>query len=185
MYLIAGLGNPGRFYVRTRHNVGFMLVDRIAKEVGKKFKRLGAHSLTCRVERARQSVILAKPQAFMNLSGPAVRELLDHCPVELSQLLIVYDDLALPLGAIRIRASGSSGGHKGMRSVIEALGTHDVPRLRIGILQGEIPAGYSEFVLHNFTKEESEILEEVFDRAIEAIDTLLSNGLERAMSLYN
>ena len=108
MYLITGLGNPGRSYSNNRHNVGFMLVDLMAAEAGRKFKRRGSHSLTCSVERAGEEVILAKPQTYMNLSGRAVQELLEHYPVDMTQLLIVYDELALPLGTLRIRPSGSS-----------------------------------------------------------------------------
>lgn len=185
MYLITGLGNPGRSYAKSRHNVGFMLVDWMAAEAHKKFERLGQHSLTCCVKRAGEDVILAKPQTYMNLSGMAVLELLEYHPLELTRLLIVYDDLALPLGTIRIRRSGGSSGQKGMRSIIEALGTQDLPRLRIGILRDEPPADYSHFVLDNFTKKESTVLEKTLDCAMRAVNTILSDGLEQAMSLYN
>jgi PTH1 family peptidyl-tRNA hydrolase len=130
-------------------------------------------------------VILAKPQTYMNLSGRAVQELLEHYPVDMTQLLIVYDELALPLGTLRIRPSGSSSGQKGMRSILEALGTQDVPRLRIGILQGTPPDDYSAFVLDDFRKGERKVLEETLDCAIKAIDTLVSDGIEQAMSIYN
>ena len=185
MYLIAGLGNPGRSYSKNRHNVGFMLVDLMAAGANKKFEQLGRHSLTCCVERTGKEIVLAKPQTFMNLSGTAVRELLEHYSVELTRLLIVYDELDLPLGTLRIRRSGSSSGQKGMRSIIDALGTRDVPRLRIGILQGESPEDYSEFVLDNFRKDEHKVLEETLDSAIQAIDTILTDGIEQAMSIYN
>ncbi len=185
MYLIAGLGNPGRSYSKNRHNVGFMLVDLMAAEAGKKFKQRGSHSLACTVERAGEEVILAKPQTYMNSSGRAVQELLEHYPVDLKQLLIVYDELALPLGTLRIRRAGSSSGQKGMRSIIEALGTQDIPRLRIGILQGEPPDDYSEFVLDVFSEDERKVLEETLACAIKAIDTILSDGIEQAMSIYN
>ncbi len=185
MYLITGLGNPGRSYSKNRHNIGYMLVDWMAAEADKKFERLGRYSLTCSVERAGENVILAKPQTYMNLSGTAVHELLEYYQVELAHVLIVYDDLALPLGTIRIRRSGSSSGQKGMRSIIEALGTPDVPRLRIGILRDEPPSDYSQFVLYNFTKKERTVLEETLDCAMGAIDTILSDGIEQAMSRYN
>ena len=185
MYLITGLGNPGRSYSKNRHNVGFMLVDLMAAEAGMKFERRGSHSHTCRVERAGEEVILAKPQTYMNLSGRAVQELLEHYPVDLKELLIVYDELALPLGTLRIRRSGSSSGQKGMQSIIGALGTQDVPRLRIGIEQGEPPDDYSAFVLDNFRKDERKVLEETLDCAIKAIDTILSDGIEQAMSIFN
>lgn len=185
MYLIVGLGNPGRAYQKSRHNVGFMVLDRLAAREGRKFRRAGAHSLTCGLERAGQAVLLAKPQTYMNLSGEAVRELVQQHPIELSRFLIVYDDLALPLGTIRIRASGSAGGQKGMKSVIEEVGTIEIPRLRIGIRPSGSPDDYSDYVLSDFSEEESDILEEVLDRTIQAIDMILTDGLERAMALYN
>lgn len=185
MYLITGLGNPGRSYSKNRHNVGFMLMDLMAEEAGGKFEREVSHSLTCRVKRAGEEVVLAKPQTYMNASGGAVQQLLGYYPVELTDLLIVYDELALPLGTLRIRRSGSSSGQKGMQSIIETLGTQDIPRLRIGILEGEPPDDYSEFVLNDFKKNERKVLEETLDCAVKAIDTILSDGIEQAMSIYN
>ena len=185
MYLVTGLGNPGRSYTKTRHNVGFMLVDFMAKEAGKKFESLGNYALTCTTERIDKTVILAKPQTYMNSSGLATRQLVEHYSVDLSKTLIVFDDLALPLGTIRIRRSGGSSGQKGMQSVIAALGTQDVPRLRIGILPDEPPDDYSGYVLERFARKERPILEEVLDRSVAAIDTVLSDGIEQAMSLHN
>ena len=186
MYLVTGLGNPGRTYSKTRHNVGFMVVDWMAKEAGTKFSPLGSYALTCTTERIDKTVILAKPQTYMNSSGFATRQLLDHYGVDLPKTLIVYDDLALPLGTIRIRRSGGSSGQKGMQSIIAALGTEDVPRLRIGILPEEPPPDdYSDFVLRRFKRKERPILEEVLDRSIAAIDIVLSDGIEQAMSMYN
>ena len=185
MYLVAGLGNPDPRYRKNRHNVGFMLVDRIARRAGKSLDHILPRSATCSLRRAGEQVILAKPQTFMNLSGGAVLELLRRYPVDQSRLLIVYDDIVLPLGKIRIRPSGSSGGQKGMESIIQALGTLEIPRLRIGISQDVLPEDYSAYVLSDFEKEEKEMLEEALERAILAIETTLSQGLERAMTLYN
>ena len=185
MHLIVGLGNPGPAYQSNRHNVGFMLVDRLAKGANVRFERSTTLSLTCCLSLCDQEVVLAKPQTFMNLSGRAVRELLGHYALETSQLLIVYDDFALQLGTIRIRPVGSSGGHNGMESVIEVMSSADIPRLRIGISQGEPPSDYSSYVLDDFEAKEVEFLEEVLDRCSQAIDTILSDGVERAMSLYN
>ena len=186
MYLVAGLGNPDPRYRKNRHNVGFMLVDRIARRAGKTLDHILPRSVTCSLRRAGEQVILAKPQTFMNLSGGAVLELLRHYPVDRSsRLLIVYDDIALPLGKIRIRPSGSSGGQKGMESIIQALGTLEIPRLRIGISQDVLPEDYSAYVLSDFEKEEKDMLEEALERSILAIETTLSQGLERAMILYN
>ena len=185
MYLISGLGNPGRTYSRNRHNAGFMLLDRMAGAARQQFEQLGCHSLGCVLERAGQHVLLAKPQTYMNRSGQAIREIIENRPVELSQMLVIYDDLALPLGKIRLRKSGGAGGHKGMGSIIGALETENVPRLRIGILRDESPGDYSTYVLDNFTKEELKILDEILDLAIQAVETAVTDGLEKAMSLYN
>lgn len=185
MYLISGLGNPGRAYSRNRHNTGFMLLDRMAGAARQQFEQLGCHSLGCVVERVGQNVLLAKPQTYMNRSGQAIREIIENRPVELSQMLVIYDDLALPLGKIRLRKSGGAGGHKGMSSIIGALETENVPRLRIGILRDKPPREHSTYVLDNFTKEELEILDEVLDFAIQAVETAVTDGLEKAMSLYN
>ena len=185
MYLISGLGNPGRAYSRNRHNAGFMLLDRMAGAARQPFEQLGCHSLGCDLEHAGQHLLLVKPQTYMNRSGQAIREIIENRPVELSQMLVIYDDLALPLGKIRLRKSGSAGGHKGMDSIIGALETENVPRLRIGILRDELPGEYSTYVLDNFTKGELKILDEVLDLAILAVETAVTDGLEKAMSLYN
>lgn len=185
MYLIVGLGNPGSRYENTRHNAGFMLVDRLAGRLGADFGRGPGKSLICRVELGDASVLLAKPQTFMNLSGGAVRELSRYYRAELSRLLVAYDEVALPLGRIRIRKSGSAGGHKGMASVIQALGAQDVARLRIGI-RGERPArDLSRYVLSDFDRSETETLEQMLERAADAVQAVVSDGLERAMALYN
>jgi len=162
-----------------------MLVDWMAKEAGVKFEPLENNAVTCTTERINKTLTLAKPQTYMNSSGFAARQLVEHFGMDLSKTLIVYDDLALPLGTIRIRRSGGSSGQKGMQSIIAALGTQDVPRLRIGILPDNPPADYSDFVLERFARKERPILEEVLDRSIAAIDTVLTDGIEQAMSLYN
>ncbi|MBI4444609.1 MAG: aminoacyl-tRNA hydrolase [Acidobacteria bacterium] len=185
MYLIAGLGNPGPQYRKSRHNIGFMILDRLAEQHGKKFESIFARSLTCMLEQSGEIVVLAKPQTFMNLSGSALQELLKHYPLDLSQMLIVYDDIDLPLGSIRVRRSGSSGGQKGMESIIQSFGTQ-IPRLRVGISPGETPLeDYSQFVLSNFTKTERKVVDEMIDLAIEAIRTIIVDGLDRAMSVFN
>ena len=185
MHLIVGLGNPGPAYQDNRHNVGFMLVDRLAEGAKKRFERSTTLSLTCCLNLCDQEVVLAKPQTFMNLSGRAVRELLGHYALDPSQLLVVYDDFALQLGTIRIRPVGSAGGHNGMESVLEIVSSAEIPRLRIGISQGEPPSDCSSYFLDDFEKKEVEVLEEVLNRCSQAIDTILSDGVERAMSLYN
>lgn len=185
MFLIVGLGNPGPRYENTRHNVGFMLLNRVVSESGPvSWSRLG-RSLVARTEFNRKPVLLGKPQTFMNLSGEAVRQLLLAHPVELQDLLVLYDDAALPFGKIRIRRSGSSGGQKGMESIIRCLGTEDFPRVRIGIAQETSPPDLSEFVLSEFDRTEREALDEILSRAAEAVLTVVSEGLEQAMARFN
>ncbi|MFQ5739259.1 MAG: aminoacyl-tRNA hydrolase [Acidobacteriota bacterium] len=185
VFLIAGLGNPGARYQKTRHNVGFMLVDRLAESAGRRFRQSLKHSLICATRRRLETVILAKPLTFMNLSGQAVRELLIHYPVDPGRLLIVYDEVALPLGKIRIRLAGSAGGHKGMESIIGSLGRRDLPRLRIGVSQENPPPDLTDFVLSPFDRDEQALLEQSLVRAQQALDTILVEGFDRAMALYN
>ena len=186
MHLIVGLGNPGEKYKNNRHNAGFMLVDLLAQRTGARFGRGARKSLACRTSIEGRPTILAKPQTYMNLSGEAVRELLVHFPSDLSRLLILYDEAALPLGVIRIRRSGSAGGHNGMKSVIQAVGGGDFPRLRLGISPGEgLPDNVKKFVLTDFRKSEREALEEMLERAADAVSTILTEGVDRAMALYN
>jgi PTH1 family peptidyl-tRNA hydrolase len=176
--LIVGLGNPGREYLKTRHNVGFMLLDRLAAQERTPWRsRKGAE-----VAKA-GPVFLCKPVTFMNLSGEAVRPLANFYKIDPAQTLVVLDDLALPLGKLRFRARGSSGGHKGLQSIIEHLGTLDIPRLRIGI---GAPAGPAVgHVLGRFALDEREPLEQSLDRALAAIDCAQTRGLEAAMNTFN
>ncbi|HSR53587.1 MAG TPA: aminoacyl-tRNA hydrolase [Acidobacteriota bacterium] len=185
MYLIAGLGNPGERYRRTRHNVGFMLADRLARRWEAAFERTLAQAEMARAGAGDEEVLLVKPQTYMNHSGDAVAPLVEGLKIEPRRLLVVYDDIDLPLGRIRLRRSGSSGGQKGMRSILQALGTQEVPRLRIGILEGEHPGDVPEYVLSEFTEKEKEVLEKVLQRAEEACLEWIASGIERAMSLYN
>jgi peptidyl-tRNA hydrolase, PTH1 family len=162
-----------------------MLVDRLAGRQGKSFQKDLRRSLTCRLTCQDTEILLAKPKTYMNLSGTAVREILHRYPVNRSDLLIVYDDVALPLGKIRLRPAGSSGGHKGMQSVIEVLGSLDIPRLRIGVSTGAPPADCRDYVLSNFNRSEQELLEETLERAADAVEVLVTEGMDRAMARYN
>lgn len=183
MHLIVGLGNPGASYAATWHNLGFEVVDRLAGK--SKFHRRFSRSLVCGIEIAGREVLLAKPQTYMNLSGAAVADLIYSRGIEPSDTLIVFDDIALPLGRLRIRAKGSSGGQKGMRSVIERLRTEEIPRLRIGIRHGAHPEDLSEYVLSDFGPREAEVLEGVLERAVGACRTWVTDGIRTAMDLYN
>ena len=184
-YIITGLGNPGREYRETRHNIGFMLVDHLAQQLGVSFSRLESKTLVTKGEYQGRRLVLAKPQTYMNLSGSAVGSLVRFYKVPLQNLLVAYDDVDLPLGTIRLRAGGGSAGQKGMGSIIERLGTQDFPRLRLGIGR---PPGRMEaaaYVLQPFRKDEVELLPELLERAVAAVLVFVTSGLETAMNQYN
>ncbi len=178
--LIVGLGNPGQAYRDTRHNVGFMIADRLAARERAEFRT----EKIWQAEVARcGEVLLCKPLAFMNLSGQAVRALGDFYKIEPAQMLVVLDDMALPLGKLRLRAGGSSGGHRGLQSILEHFGAPAVPRLRIGI--GAAADGATGHVLGRFAVEEREALAQSLDRALAAIDCAQAQGLDVAMNTFN
>lgn len=184
MKLIVGLGNPGPSYARNRHNVGFQCVERFIKRHGLVSERTMFKALVTAGQINSSKVLLARPLTFMNLSGQAVRPLLRWYRVALSDLLVVYDDLDLPLGGIRLRQRGGSGGHKGMRSIIEALGSEEFPRLRIGI--GRPTHGDpQDYVLSDFTLDESIVMEEAYERAVNAIELFITEGIVAAMNKCN
>lgn len=185
VYLITGLGNPGREYRDSRHNSGFMAVDRLAGRLGVTFGRLENKALITKAEIEGRRVVLAKPQTFMNLSGQAVGPLMRFYKVPQENLLVVFDDVDLPFGALRMRPSGGSGGQKGMASIIERLGTEDFARLRIGIGRPPGRMDAAGYVLQNFSREEAQSLEQVFDRAADAIQVFVTRGLDAAMNQFN
>lgn len=185
MYLIAGLGNPGPRFENNRHNVGFMLLDRMASRHKLQFDRVIGQAQLGLLGFSPQPVLLAKPLSFMNRSGFVIQELVRRYQIDLKKLLIVYDEIALPLGKIRIRVSGSSGGQKGMRSIIETLQTREIPRLRIGVRRGGVPSDYTSYVLADFSRSEFRILDDVLERAEQAVETVLSEGLDKAMAKFN
>jgi PTH1 family peptidyl-tRNA hydrolase len=184
-YLITGLGNPGREYRASRHNIGFMLVDRLAGRLGVIFSRLETKALVTKAEYSGRRIMLAKPQTFMNLSGQAVGSLVRFYKVPLENLLVVYDEVDLPFGTIRIRPGGGSAGHRGMASIIERLGTQDYPRMRLGIGR---PPGHMEaadYVLQDFSRADGEALALFLDRAVDAVLVFIAQGLMTAMTQYN
>ncbi|MGQ9718026.1 MAG: aminoacyl-tRNA hydrolase [Anaerolineae bacterium] len=185
MYLIVGLGNPGVRHAPNRHNVGARCVSRLAAAHGLEFSRRQKHARVARGTIGGCPVVLAIPQTFMNESGRAVAPLARFYQVPTENLLVIYDDLDLPPGTLRIRPNGGDGGHRGMRSVIEHLGTQSFPRLRIGIGRPPGQMDPADYVLQNFTPDEEAVIEETIARAIAAIQTWLTEGLEKAMSLYN
>jgi PTH1 family peptidyl-tRNA hydrolase len=185
MYLIVGLGNPGADYERTRHNLGFMLIDKLAAEAGATVKRSECRSLVGNALIESQRLLLAKPQTFMNLSGEAVGCLTQKYECDASSLIVISDDLALPFGSIRLRERGSAGGHNGLKSIIGALGTNEFVRLRIGIQPEHPLSDAKRFVLDEFSRAERDSLPEILARAAEALRSVLRDGVAKAMSLHN
>ncbi len=183
--MIIGLGNPGLRYARNRHNVGFQCVRRLAAVHGIPLERREKRALLGKGTLCGQPVLLALPQTFMNDSGSSVAPLVRFYHIDLPRLLVVYDDLDLPLGALRLRPAGGSGGHKGMRSIIQHLGSEAFPRLRIGIGRPPGRMDPADYVLQDFGPAEKPILEETLERAVAAIETWLSEGIEKAMDRYN
>ena len=183
-YLIVGLGNPGKKYQETRHNVGFRVLDRLAEKYQARFKRARAAADLAQVRHEKGLVLLAKPMTFMNNSGLAVVELVNYYKVDLPNLLVVYDDADLPLGRLRLRAQGSSGGHKGLASVISHLQSQSFPRLRLGI-QSEEKDDMVDFVLSPFSKKERPEAELMIEKAVDAVELFLRLGLDQAMNRVN
>jgi len=185
LYVIAGLGNPGRQYRANRHNVGFLCLDRLATVHHLSFDRRQKRAEVAAGRIGERRVVLAKPQTFMNESGSAVGPLIQFYKVDVACLLVIYDDLDLPLGTLRMRPSGGSGGHKGMRSIMQHLGTQSFPRLRIGIGRPPGRMDPAAYVLQDFSTEELELLDDTLDRAVATIETWLDEGVEMAMSRHN
>ena len=184
-FLLIGLGNPGREYRETRHNVGFMVIDRLCASFDVKLSRLQSKALVGTGHWNDSKIVLAKPQTFMNLSGQAVGGLVHFYKVPLTQLLVIHDEIDLPLGTLRIRPAGGSGGNRGQASIIEQLGTQDYPRLRIGVDRPPGQMQAADYVLQNFSASDQSILKEVLDHAVEAARIFIRDGLEKAMNLYN
>ena len=186
MRLVVGLGNPGREYDETRHNLGFMLIDRLFERAGGRKFRDEAGARVAPITLAGQQALLVKPQTFMNLSGDAVRPLLDrYGEGNPANLIVLSDDVALPFGMIRIRPRGSAGGQKGLKSIIERLGTQDFSRVRLGAAPDHPISDLTRFVLSRIPKREAEALGGMLDRAMQAVDVIVVDGVERAMSLFN
>jgi peptidyl-tRNA hydrolase, PTH1 family len=181
--IVVGLGNPGREYAATRHNVGFMVVEQLARRIGAPGSKRRFRSELSEGFLAGEKIVLVQPQTYMNLSGHAVREVVNWYRAALDDVLIVSDDLDLPFGTLRLRARGSAGGHNGLASVIEQLGTQDVPRLKIGIGRG--PGQATSRVLSRFSADEERALSELVDRAADAVELWARDGIIAAMNDVN
>ena len=183
MYIIAGLGNPGKKYENTRHNIGFITLDYLAERHDIKINKIKHKALVGEGRIAGQKVLLVEPQTYMNLSGESLREVMDYYKVDIEDMIVIYDDIDLEAGAVRIRKKGGPGTHNGMRSIVQHLGT-DFPRIRMGIGK-ERRGDLVDFVLGGFTKEDKEVLEPAIERAALAIEMYIGEGIEKAMNKYN
>ena len=184
MYIIVGLGNPGRRYEQTRHNMGFLTIDRIAAELGIKVDRIKFKSLIGEGNVGGRKVILVKPQTYMNLSGTTVKEITDFYKLDLSNLIVIYDDIDIGVGTLRIRKSGSSGTHNGMKDIIYKLYDDAFPRIRIGI-GGSSGRDLASFVTGQISKEDAPLLEDAIGRAAKAALTIIESGIDRTINEYN
>ena len=186
MFIIAGLGNPTLQYRGTRHNVGFDVIDTLADKYNIAVETRKSRALIGKGIIAGQKVLLVKPQTYMNLSGESIGELVSYYKVDEEQeLLVMYDDVSLDVGQLRIRRKGSAGGHNGIKDIIRHLGTDVFPRIKIGV--GEKPKGYdlADYVLGHFSREEREMMEEGYQKAAEAVEMILAGELDEAMNVFN
>ena len=184
-FLIAGLGNPGREYKDNRHNVGFMMIDRIAVRLNARGMKVISKAIVMDARYENRKLILAKPQTFMNLSGQSVQGLAHFYKISPESLMILSDDLDIPFGTLRIRASGGPGGQRGLGSILEKLGTKDIPRLRIGIGRPPGRMDPAAYVLQNFSRNEEKELSNILDRGADAVFEFVTNGLNPAMNKFN
>lgn len=184
MYVIAGLGNPGKKYENTRHNMGFITVDQLAEKHDIKVDKLKFKALVGEGRIAGQKVLLVKPQTYMNLSGESIREVMHFYKLEPENLIVIYDDIDIELGALRIRKFGSAGTHNGMKSVVYQLQSDRFPRIRIGI-GSQKKGDLVDFVIGGFSKEEVPVLEETVTKAVGAIECMLESDVDIAMNRFN
>lgn len=183
MYVICGLGNPGSEYEGTRHNIGFMAMDLISKKYGIDIRKENFDSIIGTGRIGKEKVILVKPQTYMNLSGKAVYQVMDYFDVDIEHLIVIYDDFDIPLGNIRIRKAGSAGTHNGMRSIVSSLKTGNFPRIRVGI--GDDKGDLIKFVLGKLGGTEKENINATLDKVADAVETIISDNIEIAMSRFN
>ena len=184
MLLIVGLGNPGDQYASSRHNMGFMTLDYLMEErVGEEINKKGFHGLYTKAMFCGEQVLFLKPQTYMNLSGISVNEIVKFYKIKLEDIVVIYDDMDLEPGKIRLRPSGSSGGHKGIKSIIENLGSENIKRIRIGI--GKAPYSVIDYVLEKPTSDQQKEIDEAIKNACGAIDDIILKGFDLAMCFFN
>ncbi len=184
-WLVVGLGNPGPEYALSPHNIGFMVVDRLAEQCRARVGRREARAMVGEANVGGARVLLAKPQTYMNLSGESVQPLLGRCESGAGRLIVVYDDHDLPWTSLRIRPRGSAGGHHGMESIIGSIGTNEFPRVRLGIDPGGGGRAEPDFLLRPFRREQREELDGFLDYAAQAVGSIISEGVEMAMTRFN
>lgn len=185
MYMIAGLGNPTKEYEKTRHNAGFEVIDVLADQMGIEVNEKKHKALCGKGMLEGQKVILVKPQTFMNLSGESIRAMMDYYKVEPEQVIIIYDDISLEPGQLRIRTKGSAGGHNGMKSIIAHMGTQEFPRIKVGVGEKPKHMDLADYVLGRFSGEEQKVMKEAFENAAKAATMMVSAGPEPAMNHFN
>jgi len=183
--MIVGLGNLGPRYAKNRHNIGFQIVDELAEEHGLRFDKRQFKAQIALGNIEGQRVLLVKPQTYMNLSGEAVQPLASYYKADLEDLMVVFDDMDLPVGVIRLRPFGGAGGHNGMKSIIQRLGSNKFPRLRVGIGRPPGRMDPAAYVLQDFSDDEEAIMVQVRDRAVQALETWLKSGIDAAMNAFN
>ena len=185
MFIVVGLGNPGLKYKNTRHNVGFSVLDLIASELNINIGKLKHRAIIGEGNVGEEKIVLVKPQTYMNLSGESIKEIVDWYRADILKLILIYDDIDLPLGKIRIRRSGSAGSHNGMRSILYHIKSEQFPRIRIGIGKPSQDFELAEFVLSKFTSEESEIIKHSIEKAAKATLAIIKNDIEYAINNFS
>ena len=185
-WMLVGLGNPGPKYARSRHNVGFRAVDALCEQQRCRCDRLRLKALTGFCELGGQKVLLVKPMTYMNLSGQAVRPLADYYKIPPERILVIFDDISLPVGRLRVRPDGSAGGHNGVKSLIAELGTQDFPRVKVGVGAKPHPDyDLADWVLSSFSSQEEKLLGPTIERALDAAGAVIAEGVPRAMNQFN
>jgi PTH1 family peptidyl-tRNA hydrolase len=185
MYVIVGLGNPGKQYEHTRHNVGFDVIDILAKEYGISVTKIKHKALIGEGRVGSEKVLLVKPQTYMNLSGETLVDIYNYYKVDSENIVVIYDDIDLDVGKIRIRKKGSGGTHNGMRSILKCLGTNEFPRVRVGVSKPRPGQDLADFVLSKFRKEESQDIQDGLEKAAKSVDCMIRENIDLAMNKYN
>ena len=185
MFLVVGLGNPGPEYENTRHNLGFKVIDDLALRLGIKYFKSKHQSFIAESKLGNHKVILAQPQTYMNNSGPAVKGIFSWHKIDTKKLILIYDDVDLEAGQLRIREKGNAGGHHGVESVIASMGTTEFPRVRIGIGRENLTGDVADYVLHKIPSDQQEIFDNAIISAADAVEEIIKNGLTKAMNRFN